>query len=181
VLEVTKFDEGKIRLTSEEGVGLETLVEETFSLVQHLAFEKSIELVSEVGEVSDVGGKVVLDVDRTRMQQVFNNLVMNAVKYSPNNTKVTLLARSSRQKGLEIIVRDEGVGIPEESFATIFEPFQRLVDPEAGYIEGSGLGLSMVKSIVELHGGRVRVESEVQRGSSFIVQLPSSRVKLVQS
>src|SRR5688572_7582977 len=109
--------------------------------------------------------------DRDRMTQVASNLLNNAVKYSPTGGRITL---STRAEGDELLfdVRDEGLGIPKEALETIFERYSRVDSQATKDIPGTGLGLPIVRQIVQLHGGRVWAESELGRGSVFHVALP---------
>jgi len=111
--------------------------------------------------------------DPDKITQILFNLVSNAVKYSPKGGAVRVSARP-QDRWLELVVADEGVGIPPEARGRIFDRFFRVSSFETKNISGTGLGLSIVKGLVELHGGRIWVESEVGRGSSFHVTLPQT-------
>ena len=108
--------------------------------------------------------------DRIRLQQILHNLLSNAVKFSPEGGVVTVTARQVGLE-LELVVRDTGIGISPEDQERIFEMYE-----QAGTIEGrqkgTGLGLAITKRLVELHGGRIRVESASGQGSTFTVHLP---------
>jgi signal transduction histidine kinase len=109
--------------------------------------------------------------DRLRLEQVLINLMSNAIKYSPSGGMVTV-ALHSRRDELELCVIDRGIGIPETQRTQLFEPFHRLGLSGAQAVPGVGLGLFMVRKIIEAHGGRIAVESVVGQGSSFRVFLP---------
>ena len=111
--------------------------------------------------------------DPDKITQILFNLVSNAIKYSPRGGSVKVTA-TPQDRWLELVVSDEGVGIPPEARARIFDRFFRVSSFETKNISGTGLGLSIVKGLVELHGGRIWVESEVGRGSSFHVTLPQT-------
>jgi signal transduction histidine kinase len=114
---------------------------------------------------------VVVECDATRMSQVLFNLVVNAVKYSSPGSSVSVsLGREAT--GVVIGVSDEGIGIDPADFTRIFEPFNRVEDVR-GRFPGVGLGLSVVRGIVQAHGGRVDVESVPGKGSTFRVRLPA--------
>jgi signal transduction histidine kinase len=112
-----------------------------------------------------------IQADRDRMTQVASNLLNNAVKYSPTGGRITL---STRAEGDQLLfdVRDEGLGIPKDALETIFERYSRVDSQATKNIQGTGLGLPIVRQIVQLHGGRVWAESELGRGSVFHVALP---------
>ena len=109
--------------------------------------------------------------DRDRLVQVVSNLVNNAVKYSPDGGTVTLTSRSEGGFAL-VSVTDTGVGIPPDEIGHVFERFRRVRSGAAQSIPGTGLGLTIVKQIVEMHGGKIWVESAVGHGSAFHFTLP---------
>jgi PAS domain S-box-containing protein len=109
--------------------------------------------------------------DRDRLIQVLSNLVNNAVKYSPEGGTVTLATRVDGRFAL-ISVTDTGIGIPQEEIGHVFERFRRVRSGAAQSIPGTGLGLTIVKQIVEMHGGKIWVESAVGHGSSFHFTIP---------
>jgi PAS domain S-box-containing protein len=109
--------------------------------------------------------------DRDRLIQVLSNLVNNAVKYSPEGGTVTLASRVDGRFAL-ISVTDTGIGIPQDEIGHVFERFRRVRTGAAQSIPGTGLGLTIVKQIVEMHGGRIWVESAVGHGSSFHFTIP---------
>ena len=109
--------------------------------------------------------------DRDRLIQVVSNLVNNSVKYSPDGGNVTLSSRSEGGFAL-ISVSDTGVGIPPDEISHVFERFRRVRSGAAQSIPGTGLGLTIVKQIVEMHGGKIWVESAVGHGSAFHFTLP---------
>ena len=99
-----------------------------------------------------------------------NNLVSNAIKYSFNHTTVKVGLHSNKE-GVIISVKDEGQGIPETELAKLFKPFPKISVKSTKGEKSTGLGLTIVKKIVEAHKGKVWVESEVNKGSTFFVQL----------
>src|SRR2546426_11399277 len=112
-----------------------------------------------------------LQADRDRMTQVASNLLNNAVKYSPTGGVITVTTRADGPS-IRLLVRDEGLGIPPEALETIFEQYSRVESEAMRNIQGTGLGLPIVRQIVELHGGKVWAESELGKGSVFNVTLP---------
>jgi signal transduction histidine kinase len=109
--------------------------------------------------------------DRDRLIQVVSNLVNNAVKYSPEGGTVTLTSRVEGRFAL-VSVTDTGIGIPPDEIGHVFERFRRVRSGAAQSIPGTGLGLTIVKQIVEMHGGKIWVESAVGHGSSFHFTIP---------
>jgi len=112
--------------------------------------------------------------DRDAVDRVLKNLLSNAIKYSPRGGLVLLrAARSATDPGLvEVSVEDRGAGIPPEALGRIFEKYYRVSSPEARQVRGLGIGLALVKSLVEANGGSVRVASSPEQGSCFTVTLP---------
>jgi signal transduction histidine kinase len=111
----------------------------------------------------------LIHADPIRIERIINNILDNAAKYSPKGTDIKI---SVQQKDgcLLIAVSDQGPGLSPENQARLFEPFQRL--PSSENIKGFGLGLIVCKRLVETHGGRIWVESEPGRGSTFFFTLP---------
>ncbi|HKY52013.1 MAG TPA: GAF domain-containing protein, partial [Candidatus Limnocylindria bacterium] len=112
-----------------------------------------------------------ITADRDRMTQVVSNLLNNAVKYSPTGGRITVTTHATDSE-LRLDVRDEGLGIPPDAIESIFERYSRVDTQATKDIPGTGLGLPIVRQIVQLHGGRVWAESELGRGSVFHVVLP---------
>jgi signal transduction histidine kinase/ABC-type amino acid transport substrate-binding protein len=110
--------------------------------------------------------------DAEQMHRVFLNLISNAIKYSPGGGQVSIAAYRS-DDNLVVRVTDEGIGIDLTAQERIFEPFYRIDNRDSRAVGGTGLGLSLVKETVSLHGGQVWVESQVGKGSSFFVSLPA--------
>ncbi|HEV8637062.1 MAG TPA: diguanylate cyclase [Chloroflexota bacterium] len=112
--------------------------------------------------------------DPGKLNQILTNLIGNAVKYSPDGGRVVVRSRRRGQSWVAVSVTDQGVGIPAEHLGRIFERFQRVDSSETREIQGSGLGLYIVRHLVELHGGWIAVESEPGRGSTFRFTLPDA-------
>jgi len=113
---------------------------------------------------------LVVNGDRDRIAQVIGNLLSNAIKYSPASAEVHV-SLHAENGGVELAVADEGIGIPEDDQVRVFEKFYRVPDAAAG-IGGTGLGLSVAREIVTSHGGKIDLESQKSRGSTFRVRLP---------
>ena len=109
--------------------------------------------------------------DETRLRQVIENLLTNAIKYSPEGTAITLGGRFT-EESVTVFVRDNGVGIPKDQLDKIFERFYRIDDKLTSRTYGTGLGLYLVREIVEAHGGEISVKSQVGSGSTFYFTLP---------
>ena len=121
--------------------------------------------------VGEVGGTV--DADADRIVQVLTNLLSNSVKFSPAGGQVCVSA-STQDSQVRFSVADRGRGIPTAKLESIFERFQQVDASDARVKGGAGLGLTICKSIVQQHGGRVWAESKLGQGSTFYVELAAS-------
>lgn len=122
----------------------------------------------EVADLPEVNGNV------SQLQLLFSNLISNAIKYNENKRPmVRIFAGEQNESGTSVVVEDNGIGIPQDKVATIFTPFERL-HREDQY-SGSGLGLSIVKRIMQSHAGRIQVTSTIGEGTRFILQFPGLR------
>ncbi|HVO44048.1 MAG TPA: HAMP domain-containing sensor histidine kinase, partial [Aggregatilineales bacterium] len=108
-------------------------------------------------------------LDRKLMRQIIINLVSNAIKYSPDDKPISI-ALERTDAAILMIVRDQGIGIPAADLKHLFEPFHRAAN--VGTISGTGLGLTIAKESVEMHGGTISVESQVDVGTTFTVRIP---------
>jgi PAS domain S-box-containing protein len=112
-----------------------------------------------------------IDVDTVQMHRALCNLVDNAFKYTPSGGRIALRAESIGDR-VRIAIQDDGIGIPEEAMERLFERFYRVRQPGTEDVLGTGLGLSLVKSVIELHEGTVEVDSTPGEGSTFVITLP---------
>ncbi|MGE0161260.1 MAG: ATP-binding protein [Gemmatimonadales bacterium] len=166
LLDVSRLSRDSIELRLER-VDLETIVESAMEAVRPLAHETGHEI-----DVSLPDDPVHLQADPVRLAQVLTNLLTNACKYTPPGGRIELDA--ARQDG-EVVIRvtDTGIGMPPEKIPSAFEMFSQVADPVAQVPGGLGIGLSLVKSLVEKHGGTVGATSEGPgRGTQFVARLP---------
>jgi signal transduction histidine kinase len=163
-LDLARLESGRGRL-AREPVDLPGLVAETLEVMRLLAEQEQIEVLSEIDRhLPPISG------DRNRLKQLLINLLTNAIKY--NHSGGTITIRLGRDQGeILLSVSDSGRGIPPESLPHIFERFYRVPEQE-GRVSGTGLGLAIARRIAESHGGRIEVESEIGRGTTFTVHLP---------
>jgi two-component system, NtrC family, sensor histidine kinase KinB len=153
--------------TRREKLPIDQLVADTVRRFVIQADEKHVKLESHVG------GAPVIEADRVQLSWVLSNLVGNALRYTPAEGKIEVLADETQNKLVRLEVADTGPGIPPEVRDQVFERFAQHATP--GYEPGAaGLGLAIVKDIVEAHGGRISVESNNGHGSRFVVMLPAS-------
>ena len=165
VLDLAKIESGRIDL-SLESVDLLDLLHEAWQMIQPLATAQQLALEM------DVSADMAVRADRFRLKQVLLNLLSNAVKYNRKAGSIRITARPAEADRLRIAVADTGMGIPAGRMAELFQPFNRL-DAEYSNVEGTGIGLTITRQLVELMGGTVGVDSEVGAGSSFWIELPS--------
>ncbi|WP_255478816.1 PAS domain-containing sensor histidine kinase [Rufibacter sp. XAAS-G3-1] len=115
--------------------------------------------------------KVYLEVDDTKLMQVVNNLLSNALKFTPDGGQITV-SLEEREDSVLVTVADTGVGIPEKYHHTLFDKFTRARRPGIKGEPSVGLGMSIIRTIVEWHGGSIRFESEENKGTTFFIELP---------
>ncbi len=169
-LDISKIEAGKSQI-HKSPVDMRMLVEKVLDFNSQLADMKNIDVTFETPE--DV---TILDLDRDMMEQAILNLFSNAVKYGPE--KATVKVRLvEEEENMVVEVEDTGYGISEIALPHIFEKFYRVTDnDEVRETTGSGLGLPLVKEIVEIHGGRIEVTSVVGKGSKFRICLPKQEL-----
>ncbi|MDH3974787.1 MAG: PAS domain-containing sensor histidine kinase [Deltaproteobacteria bacterium] len=172
ILDFSNIETGRLELSC-SNVDMGSLVEEGLIFVRERAVKEDISLNKEV-EPSTLS----LFGDEKRLKQVLVNLLSNAVKFTPHGGSVVVSARR-REKGeegfVEIVVEDSGIGISPEDMDKLFQPFNQLDTPFSKRFEGIGLGLALCKRIVEMHGGRIWVESEEGKGSRFAFTIPEKQ------
>jgi len=165
ILDLSKIEAGQMVLNRSEFVVSESL-EYCLSMVRERALKQGIHLGLKADP--EVG---LLNADRLRFRQVVLNLLSNAVKFTPEGGRVDVRA-SVRDQDLVVLVTDTGVGVPAEDRERIFDSFQQGTRTSE-QVEGTGLGLTLSKRILELHGGRIWVDSEAGQGSTFGIALPT--------
>jgi signal transduction histidine kinase len=172
ILDLSKIEAGRMDLDLAT-TNLPMLLDNCTTLVRERANRQGLVLAL---EVEDGLGDWVADI--RKLKQVVINLLSNAVKFTPAGGKVTLRARRL-ENAVEIAVVDTGVGIAPDQQALVFEEFRQAGGDYLRKSEGTGLGLSLAKRFVELHGGTMRVESELGRGSTFAFVLPERVLEAV--
>ncbi len=173
VLDLAKVEAGHIAL-SMEMVELDNIIDDCLALTAVLADKREIKLSRGAG-----GYSALIWADHIRIKQALINLISNAIKYNHHGGSVRIDVEPKGEERLRIIVIDTGPGIPQERMSELFQPFHRLA-AEGSEIEGTGIGLTLTKRIVELMGGEVGVESEVGVGSRFWIELPLKAASVEQ-
>jgi len=168
LLNITKIEVGNLKIEKQR-VRLHDLLHDAFDQATYRGKTKNlrfkVDLPPELSAVT---------VDKELLRIAINNLLVNAVKYTPDNGGV-LLAAVETDSAIEIRVTDSGIGIPPEDQAKIFDKFYRSESDAVRQISGHGLGLSLAREIVELHGGTLTVRSVVGKGSEFLISLRKDR------
>lgn len=167
LLDISRIESGKVTMKKEE-LELGPLLAEVYDLLSVQLKDKQIEFSVHLPQEANI-----IFSDPGQIRRVFINLISNAIKFTPLKGKITILSHP-QEKYLQIDVTDTGCGIPEESQSAIFEEFYRVDNPINQEQKGSGLGLTLVKHIIEAHGGKIWVKSKVGEGSTFSFTLPKA-------
>jgi len=170
ILDTSKIDAGQMHL-EQNRIDLAELIGECERLVLERARTAGISLVCAVGRSFPP-----LAGDRLRLKQALLNLLVNAVKFTPAGGSVRVSASAARPHGIDIAITDTGIGMEPESIARALEPFQQLDNRLARRYEGTGLGLPLAKSLIELHGGKLSIESAAGKGTAARIWLPPERL-----
>ena len=166
LLDLSRVTRGKVQLERERA-DLRLIVDTAIEASRPLIDSARLDLIVRVPETP-----VIVDADRTRISQVLSNILNNAAKFSDPGGTVELDV-TEQGSDVEVRIRDTGAGIPAQMLTHIFEMFAQVGDAGARTQTGLGIGLTLVKRLVELHGGQVWAESEGPgRGSTFVVRLP---------
>lgn len=172
ILDYEKLKHGDIRLTKKT-VAVRPVVAMVLDVSKYLAFSKPIRFIHNIPP-----GLPGIWADEDRFTQIVYNLLGNAVKFTETGT-ISIFARQAGEF-IEVNVSDTGVGIPAEKIGTIFESFEQLEPQSVTGSSGTGLGLSITRQLVEIHGGKIWVESAPGDGSTFTFTMPVSTTKSVQ-
>ncbi|MBN2121117.1 MAG: PAS domain S-box protein [Candidatus Omnitrophica bacterium] len=165
LLDMSKLEAGKMRMNIEP-CSIEEIINEAVEGFRSWVNTKSIIFNKNIQD-----GLPLISADSQRIIQILNNLIGNAIKFTPSNGQITVEARLDKEM-VEVSVKDTGQGIPREDLAKIFDKFYQVSERVVTDITGTGLGLSISKEIVELHGGKIWVESDRGQGARFIFTLP---------
>lgn len=180
ILDLSKVEAGKLELQP-SCVDLNMLLENSLTMVKEKAMKQGIKLSNNINGIPDT-----ITADERKLKQIMYNLLSNAVKFTPNGGEVSVTAQncgledlqlstvdSDQNCGIKINVSDTGIGLNPEDLDRIFNPFEQIESSKSRKFQGTGLGLSLTKSLVELHGGKIWVESEGEgKGSVFRFVIP---------
>jgi signal transduction histidine kinase len=168
LLDLSRIEAGRVELCRTP-VPVQHIIQEVVENLLPVAAGKGLSLVAVPADATPL----LAFADRDKLQQVLINLIENATKFTPIGGCITVSARDAGEQFVEIAIEDTGEGIPPGELTAVFDKFHQVRRAVQGKPQGTGLGLAIVKSLIELHGGRIRVESEVGRGTRFVLTLPT--------
>jgi two-component system cell cycle sensor histidine kinase PleC len=172
ILDMSKIEAGGIRLAP-EAVELDSLLADCIRVVSTRAGEKNLRLDAQVAP------GIQLKADRRALKQIALNLLSNAVKFTPDGGAVSVRGRV-RGGIVTIAIRDNGIGIARQALHKLGRPFEQVESQLTKRHQGSGLGLAIAKSLIELHGGAMRIRSQLGRGTMVLVRLPAGTAASVR-
>jgi two-component system, cell cycle sensor histidine kinase PleC len=164
ILDMSKIEAGRIRLDFED-IELDTLLTDAMRVVSARAQEKRLKLAAKISPA------LHLRADRRAFKQIALNLLSNAVKFTPEGGRVTVRGRAA-DSCIVLAIADTGIGIARDALAKLGRPFEQVESQLTKSHQGSGLGLAIAKSLVELHGGSMRIRSTLGKGTIVVVRLP---------
>jgi signal transduction histidine kinase len=170
VLDIAKIESGKMELHLED-VKLSKIFRRINTMIKPIYEKKNLKF-----EIQEIDKEKVIRMDRLRFKEILFNLLSNAVKYTKEGS--VKLEFSEFENNWKFDVIDTGIGIKEEDFDLIFRDFKRIRSEYVQSIEGTGLGLSLTKKLIEYHGGRISFTSIFGKGSTFTFTIPKTSIKL---
>jgi len=166
LLVLSRIESKQFQLTM-ESLSVSDLIGDVLDFIKEPLSKKKISV-----SLEEIPPALLVYGDRQYLEQVFVNILDNAIKYGRENGRIVISTTERDQREVEISVKDDGIGIPKEDLLRVFERFYRVDKGRSHELGGTGLGLSIVKHIVQAHGGRVWVESQLGEGSTFYFTLP---------
>ena len=166
ILDLAKIEAGKLEMVFEE-VSIPDTINEILKVVHENAAKNNITLKKKIGP-----DLPPIEADRRALKQIFFNLLSNAIKFNVQNKGFVTVSASREGNMIKISVSDTGIGIKEEDMPRLFQKFEQLDTGISRKYEGTGLGLAITKQLVELHGGKITVESKYGKGTTFTFSLP---------
>lgn len=164
ILDFSKIESGMMNLNKRE-ILLNNFINDTTLLVENEALKKDIKIIKK--DFFDIA----LTADEQLLKQVVLNILSNAIKFSNQNSAIYISYKKDEENHI-ISICDEGVGLSQEQLEKLFKPFSQIQEHQNSAIKGTGLGLVISQKIIELHNGKIEVESEINRGSCFNIYLP---------
>jgi two-component system cell cycle sensor histidine kinase PleC len=164
ILDMSKIEAGRLRLDFDD-IPLDTLLNDAMRVVAARAEDKALEVIARISP------RLRLRADRRALKQVALNLLSNAIKFTPTGGRITVRGRATNHF-ITLSIADTGIGIAKDALARLGRPFEQVESQLTKSHQGSGLGLAISKSLVELHGGRMRIRSTLGKGTIVVVRLP---------
>lgn len=172
IMDMRQLETGKI-LLKYDVVEAGVLLEQAVTSLDEWAANKNIQLEANAKKMPDIDG------DPERLYQVITNLVSNALKFTPEGGTIIASGKPVKEKGVEyvqIAVKDSGMGIDEENLKRVFDKYEQVTVNTPKGVSGLGLGLSICKTVIELHGGSIWADSKLEEGSTFTFQIPVKHI-----
>ncbi len=166
ILDISKIQSGRFTLDTME-VDVVELLDASLASFRPMAREAAVRLEGKI-----TGNPPTVKGDADKLRQVFGNLVSNAIKFTPAGGTITIEARAAADGGARVHVRDTGIGMTSEEITLALTPFAQVDASRSRWREGTGLGLPIAKALVQLHGGRLEINSAKSRGTEVVVMLP---------
>ena len=175
LLDLSKLESGKMKLSA-QGADIVSFTKGIAMSFESLANKKEIQI-----SISSYIDSIELYFDKEKMQKILTNLISNALKFTPKGGKITVSIKEelAAQK-VQIKITDNGIGIPQKELPKIFDRFYQVANSHSERHEGTGIGLSLTKELVEIHHGEITVESELEKGSTFILSFPLGKNHLTE-
>lgn len=170
VLDLAKVESGKLELEDRK-VDVAAVVDASLTFVRESALERGLELSHALGK-----DLPPLRADERKLKQILTNLLSNAVKFTPQGGKVCLKTFLEADGALVFQITDTGIGIAVQDIPRALAPFEQVRRQSGLAVEGTGLGLPLTKGLIELHGGKLSIDSQLGRGTKVTVRLPRERV-----
>ena len=165
LLDIARIESGRI-IMKKEPLDLKGIIEKVADLLSVQLKEREIEFSYNISDDANT-----ISADRSQIERVFINLISNAIKFTPQKGKISVYARKA-ERDVQVDIADTGCGIPENAQEKIFEEFYRVDNPINQEAKGTGLGLTLVKHIIEAHNGKIWVKSKLNAGSTFSFTIP---------
>ena len=172
ILDLSKIEAGKWRLEENE-FSLHGCLNDAIKMLASQAEQKEITIIY---QPLPIKSSVKIYGDINAIKRIFINLLSNAIKYTPGGGKIECQINKQRNGQVKIEISDNGIGIPRDRIEHVLSPFEQIHKEHDLNEEGTGLGLPIVKNLIELHGGKFTLTSEVNVGTTAVITLPCSRV-----
>ena len=164
ILDISKIESGQVSLKFED-IYLYDFLNIIISTLKPLIIEKKL-----VCEMRGIKKKLIVKADRLKLKLVIEKILSNAIKFTEKG--YIFIEFSYYDGGWELLIKDSGIGIAEENFSLIFKDFKRVKSPFVDSTPGSGLGLTLAKRIIDLHGGQISFNSKFGEGTTFRIRIP---------